>query len=309
MQEYQIVKIARLYYQENLTFREIAGKMNISTATVSRMIARAKKEGIVHITINDPQKTVRDLEIQIEQKYNLKECIVVASADHMESVFERMAQAVGDVLDRLLRSSRTLGVSWGKTLQAVGTYLPQLDHPHVRVIPVVGAMGMIESGIYPNSISKAFAAKLRGASYQVNYPAFVDSPELKRSFENESSMLQIKQIWEQIDVALLSISGLDESSSVANLGIMPKEIREELVSKGVVGITNFNMIDEHGREIQTLEAERIINLGLDKLKKVPYVIVVAAGKTKICSIRSILNGKLPTILITDSNTAVGVIGR
>ena len=43
--------VARLHYEMDLSQRDIAAQLKISTATVSRLIRRAREEGIVRIEI------------------------------------------------------------------------------------------------------------------------------------------------------------------------------------------------------------------------------------------------------------------
>jgi len=45
-----IAKISRLYYERNWTQPDIADRLQLSQATVSRMLKRARREGIVRIT-------------------------------------------------------------------------------------------------------------------------------------------------------------------------------------------------------------------------------------------------------------------
>ena len=47
----QLVAAARLYYESNLTQAQIAQRLNVSRPSVSKMLARARELGIVHIEI------------------------------------------------------------------------------------------------------------------------------------------------------------------------------------------------------------------------------------------------------------------
>lgn len=50
----QCIKIAKMYYEENLGQKEIADELDISRPTVSRQLNYAREMGIVEITIHDP---------------------------------------------------------------------------------------------------------------------------------------------------------------------------------------------------------------------------------------------------------------
>ncbi|MDN6486430.1 MAG: MarR family transcriptional regulator, partial [Ancrocorticia sp.] len=47
---------ALLYYMEQQTMESIAKKMGLSRSTVSRLVASARDEGLVRITLHAPQE-------------------------------------------------------------------------------------------------------------------------------------------------------------------------------------------------------------------------------------------------------------
>lgn len=299
----QLAKIARQYYQEDLSLQQIAKKLNISMPTVSRLLARARREGIIEITIHDPHPDFRDLEIQIESTFDLKECSVVPFHSNITATFLEITQAVGKLLGRILHDGNCLGVSWGETLRAIGNHLTVSRVKNIRVIPIVGAMGTIETGIYPNSIARSFAERMGGVSYLVNAPAILDSKKTRNSVSNGRNFSKVETIWKKIDVAILSVSGLESEASVSRFGIFSSDEIEYLRSLGVVCLTNFSMIDENGQPVANKLSERMINLDLRQLQGVNNVILVASGPKKVPAILAALRGRIPDILVTDQKTA------
>jgi deoxyribonucleoside regulator len=303
----QLVKIARQYYLEDLSLRQIAAKLNISITSVSRLLARARREGLVEITIQDQDPSFHDLELKIESEFSLKECSVVPFSENTESMYSDMAQAVGKLFERHLKGRTYLGVSWGETLKAIGQDMKVSGLTHVRVVPIIGAMGTIETGIYANSIAKSFAERLGGVSYLVNPPAILDSKRVKNSVLTDKNFFKVKALWNRIDVALLSVSGLESDASVARFGIFSPEELEYLRSRGVVCATNFNMIDEDGKSVANEISERIINMDLLQLRKARIVILAACGLKKTRAIAAALLGRIPDILVTDNKTAAHLL--
>ena len=49
-----MVKVCRLYYEENLSQKEISALMGISRPQISRMLTCARSKNIVSIKINNP---------------------------------------------------------------------------------------------------------------------------------------------------------------------------------------------------------------------------------------------------------------
>ncbi len=299
----RLAKVARQYYLESMSLRLIASKLNVSIASVSRLLARARREGVVKITIHDRDQSFRDLEIAVESAYGLKACNVVPFSENTDSMYADIAENVAMALARSLKKGTYLGVSWGETLKAVGQSVTASGLTHVRVVPIIGSMGMIETGIYANSIAKSFADRLGGMSYLVNPPAILDSKQVKDSVLKDKSFLKVKSLWNRIDVALLSVSGLDSDASVARFKIFSPEELDYLRSLGVVCATNFNMLDANGKPVANTVTDRIINMSIPQLKKVKTVILTACGPRKARAIAAALRSAVVDILITDNRTA------
>ncbi|MHB1275559.1 MAG: hypothetical protein ACYC0D_06675, partial [Candidatus Humimicrobiaceae bacterium] len=56
------VKIAKLFYQNDLSKMEIGEKLRISRLKVAGLLEEAVKDGIVKIIINEPKESFIDLE-------------------------------------------------------------------------------------------------------------------------------------------------------------------------------------------------------------------------------------------------------
>ena len=57
-----MVKVANLYYKEQLNQEEIAIKLKVSKYKVNRILKKALNSGIVQITIIDPSTGISNLE-------------------------------------------------------------------------------------------------------------------------------------------------------------------------------------------------------------------------------------------------------
>jgi len=303
---YQLSKIARLYYDAGLTLKQIGERMNVSIATVSRSLVEARRRGIVKITVSDELEDFRNLESSIEEKYGLEECRIVSSSDRVEDVYREMASALGQTLRRILKPGMLVGLSWGHTLKSIGEYLPPLHRAKCDTIPILGAIGAVETGLFPNAISRSFADRLGGKSYLVNAPAILDSKNMRETIEMESMFRPIRQKWDEVDVVLLSVSGLDRKASVSRYGILERSWMDELVHLGTVCATNFIMLDAEGREVQNEITDRLLRLSLPSLLKVRKKIVLSFGKAKCVAIGAALRGGVATALITDYDTAAGL---
>lgn len=302
-------KIAHLYYIEGLGQREIALRMNISAASVSRSLAKARELKIVTVSIQGGENDFSQIEIEIERAYSLKECLVVPSYGRIEYTYQGMAAATADLFSRTLRPGNTLGVSWGETLKAIGENLPRVSVDRVDVIPIVGAMGRIETGIYPNSIARTFATKLGGSAYLVNTPAFVDSPDVRNSLMEDSGFRSVREIWSHLDMAVVGVGDFSTDSSMYRSGIFMADELETMKRDGSACISNFVPFDARGQVVRTQMMDRLVCLPVDDLSRIPNVVIITAGLAKSAPLCAMLRSGICETLIIDVDCARGVLGH
>ena len=73
----QLVRVAKLYYQFDLTQNEIAKRLGLSRVKIHRLLNTAKEIGIVKIQIDVPDSGFLDLENLLISKFGLRDALVV----------------------------------------------------------------------------------------------------------------------------------------------------------------------------------------------------------------------------------------
>src|SRR5699024_1422039 len=84
--EYQIIRVAELYYKQGYSQQEISAMMGTSRPTISRLLNEAREKGIVKISINTPVNINYDLSTKIKKKFGLKDALVVNVSDDNEAL-------------------------------------------------------------------------------------------------------------------------------------------------------------------------------------------------------------------------------
>src|ERR1700709_703139 len=84
-----MTKIARLYHEHDVRQPEIARRLHISQARVSRLLKQAELDGIVRTTVVVPEGVQTALEERLEERYGLREAIVVELLDDSEASITR----------------------------------------------------------------------------------------------------------------------------------------------------------------------------------------------------------------------------
>ena len=66
-----LVKVARLYFEQDLTQNEIGDRLRLSRQKVQRLLRQAQEEGVVQISIRPVMGTYLELEEELEQRFGL----------------------------------------------------------------------------------------------------------------------------------------------------------------------------------------------------------------------------------------------
>ncbi len=304
-----LTKIAGLYYLEDLTQQEIADRFNISRTKVSRYLSRARKDGIVEIKINSLKEYYSSLECEIEKKYKIKECIVVPTFEKKEEILKMMAESLNELFERILENGSYLGIGWGSSLKTVSDYVYVSGKSDIKVVPIIGGLGKIETGVHTNLVAKNIAERLGGISYMINSPAVLDSKEIREIVENDSNTREIIKLSEKISTALVGLSDIGPYSTLIKTGCFNMEEFKYLDNLGVIGDVNLIFISENGEYVPNRIDERIVRISPERLRKVKNVIGIAFGQRKIKVILGALRGRLINILITDEETAENLSRR
>jgi DNA-binding transcriptional regulator LsrR (DeoR family) len=298
-----LAKVARLYYIEGYLQKDIAKKLSLSRVAVSRLLTKAKSQKIVEIKINYSDNDFQDLELAIEKKFKINECIVVPNSDNELFIFKSIAESLSNVLDRMVLNGDYIGVSWGTSLGTISEYLTVEKKEDIKVLPIIGGLGGIDKGINSNTIAKNFAESLGGISYVINCPAVLESAQNKKLLENDSNINEIFELSKKINIAILAASDIGEESSLYKFNYYSREDFDYLKSLGVVGVVNLGFIDINGNPVKNIFDDRSIALSLDKLRSIKNVILVATGNRKKDVTRAVLKSKIVSVFLTDEITA------
>lgn len=308
-------RVLEMYYSDELSQAEIAKRMNVSRATISRTIWKAKQEGYVTITIHHPQDSEHRLEEKLEKKYGLQECIVVPVTE-CENEREKVNEEVAQYLLRILKDHMTLGITWGLTIGSFIEYLKAKKLPFhkkgIKVLPFVGTAILQDADHalqknHANLYALELAEVLKGVGYQLPAPMYVSSPEAKKVFEKDPIIARVLSLTKKADLGLLPIGQLSKEASIVRTGVLSLEEMDQLQREGAVGEVLGNFFKEDGTFLKTEMQKRVIGISKEELFQIPLRVGIAYGKNRVKAIKGAVSNKIINVLITDSITARGLI--
>ncbi len=311
MYEQQLmIKICKMYYQQQLSKTDIAGKLHISRFKVARLIDKAKKEGIIRIQIVSPSQDLFFLEERLESALGLKAVLVVEGVDNdIQANMRKLGKGTAKFLLETLQDGDMLGISCGTTVSEVIKALPEkTSFSGLHIVQIAGGLGQLNT-IDGMKILNMLSDRLNSEISMFVVPVFVQSPGVKELLLEEPGIRQTVDLFDRITIALVGIgSWYPELRSNLNLaGGFPQEDIDWLREKGVVGDVFNHMVNSKGEIIQGPIVDRLMTIEPEKAKQIDYVIAVAGGVYKSHAILAAVRSGLIDALITDSYTAVKIL--
>ena len=301
-----IVKVARLYFEQGLKQPEIATKLGLSQARVSRLLKQAEAIGVVKTTVHLPAGMFTGLEERLEQAYGLREVIVVDTGDESEAVISALASSAAAYLETALVGAQRIGISsWSETLLAtVNAMRPVSKAGITQVVQVLGGLGQPSSQAHATRLTERLAQLLGAQAVFLPVPGVVGSSRVYKSLLRDPSVSSVINSFENLSLVLLGIGSLNPSRLIRESGnVISEQDQQALREAGAVGDVCQRFFDVHGKALQTVMHDRVIGISPKQLQKVPRRIGIAGGSSKFEAIRAAALGKWVDTLITDLHTA------
>lgn len=307
----EALKVARLYYYQNMTTDAIALELNVSRSTVSRLLTYAKAQGLISISIIDPNEHPQFLEKKIVDHFKLKKVHVVPvpSIAGEAEWLSRVVQYAANYLNTLFNSNMIMGIAWGTTISGISKYLlPKATH-NSQIIQLNGAGNTQSMGIeYASEIIVRFAQNYQAVANLFPVPTFFDYPSTKQALWKERSIKRLLDLQSQADILLYSIGAVDAGvpSHVYHAGYLEKADYLELKKQRLVGDIATVFFREDGSFNNIPMNDRTSGPDLELFQK-KYGVCVVSGFAKVRGLAAALKGKLITELIIDEPTARNLV--
>ncbi len=305
-----MVQAARYYYERGLTQEQIARRLSLTRQKVSRLLIRARAEGIVNISILDPGPTDLGLSQQLKQLFDLHEVILIPG-DGVDSraLRTRLGTAAAEHIARVLQDESTVGIGWGRTLFEVVNALPKGRQTHINVVPLIGGIGDMAPFFQVNSLALRFAEAFGGQYRMIHIPAFALDHTVWEALNNTQEVQGVTGLWKKLDLAIVGIGQveLQQITSMFFADHFSPAVLAQLEASGAVGDICARFFDRLGNPVDP--GTGVIAIGMDDLRNTKEVIGVAGGLEKVKAVLGALRGGYIKTLVTDTLTASAVLAE
>jgi len=296
-----------LYHVEGMTQNDIATHLGVNRVTVVRLLADARRRNEVRITVSAPLAELVDLERALEVRYGIRRAIVAPNADPEGDPTRVIAAAAGAFISGAMKSGMTVGVGWGRTLSTTLPFITGASLEDFRVVSLLGGIAAARR-FNPAEFAWQFTELFQGEGFLIPAPAVVDSPETKHALLERCGLAAIFEMADKLDMALLSAGGITTLTTSYRTGYLSEADRQSLIETGAVGDVLYNFIDSMGREVDHPVNRRAISVALSRLRRTPERVLISGGAEKVAVMRGAIAGLAPTVVITDEQTAISLVG-
>lgn len=298
-----MLRIAELYYEQQLTQDQIARRMVLTRWKVGRLLEDAKEAGIVRIQIVHPRARRHEAEQSLVAKFGLTDAVVVPSNGDAPNQRQTVAKAAARFLCDLKPRPKVLGVSWGYTLHDVAASMPSRWTRGVEVVQINGAVSRSRQPSSGAGAASEIARQGGGTVSQLAAPAIVAKASTRQVLEGDPAIADVLTAGRNADVLLFSLGALSTDSVLVEAGYLAPGDVDRLREQGATGDLLGRFFDSSGNEVDPDLRGRTVALTLDDVRKAPCSIAVASGVAKAEVARAAAANGLCTVLVTDSEVA------
>jgi len=298
-----VVEIASLYHYQDVTQEELSRRFFMSRAKISRLLKRAREEGVVEIRVHQHPGVSQELETDFIGRFGIDRLLV--SLDQKDSTAQRIAVAglVASHLMRTLTDGMVVAVGMGRNIAAVADCLSSTRRAVTFVCAIGGSVRAGEH-MNPDHICRRLAVRFGGESETLYAPALVADAGLREELYRNDTVKLVLDRARRADAALVGIGDLSEESNMVRMGwFSPQEVAEARLSGTIGDIMGYDFIDIHGQSSGAAMQGRVIGLNTRDLSRIPNVIAIASENTKAAAILGALRTGVINTLATSSTNA------
>lgn len=293
--------VAKLHYESEMSQIDIARKLSVSTATVSRMLQKARAVGIVRIEVLD-LVSPEDITAELIAALGLKTAAVIDTPQ--TGVLGALAQPLGTLLKAAgLGDGAVIGIGWGRAVrEVVLAGLPTLGR--ASIVPLTGGMQQAAAHFQINEFVRLAAEQIGGAPHFLHVP-YLSSPELREAVLADPSVSQTVALWNRLDCAIVGI-GLTHAPQPSETSAATAGEKALVEAAGDV-IRHY--VTEDGSLLDWEGEARMIAASAAQLRRAPLSVGVAAGAEKAAAMIGAVRSGMVNALVTDTVSAQAILGR
>ena len=312
--QFLLAEVAQLYYVRDFTQVQIAHRLGTSRSNVSRLLKEAREQGMVEVRIHSPLRTVPGLQEELVSRLGLRECLVLAALEgDSRGVFEstdtvtQVAALAARYLQESIADGTTVGLGWGRSVHRVVHNRFFHEKKDATVVQVMGSIG----GSIPEFDGIATTARLAevlGASaHYLHAPMLVTDSAVRAGLLHDPHISKTLEVAGNADTIVSSVGTTGIEHGQYRTGYLSDDDLEYIRKQGAVGDICGAYFAFDGSLVPLEMNERSIAISSEQLPRVTNRVGVSSGAEKPMANIGAARSSLLNVLITDEDTAVGML--
>ena len=303
----QALDVARLYYEAHLTQAQIGERMHLARPTVSKLLTHAHRRGFVHIEVRDPREHDELVIRHLTERYDLDEVRLLATTHHLPGQMRLALAAQGaDLLSSLVRDGDVIAAQTSQLLGDIARALPATKSRSIRLLQMCRSLAEVASGREDTAALSLAAGALGGTAHAQALPLLAESV-------HEANLLraapQAAELLTELSTARIAVFTATPFSRLLPLleRLDLTEAETRTLQRHAVGELCSHLIDSEGSICLPDLNNRTLGISLSDLRHLKHKVLVAAGRDCAPVVRAALNAGYVNRLVTDVDTARGVL--
>lgn len=313
-----VYEAASMYYAQGETMEVIARHLGVSRSTVSRLLARARAEGVVRIELVAPgegglerrmgeELGVRARIVPVREGtteiHRLQQVAAVAAARFVDMVVEE-AGGTGAGEGGLV-----IGAAWGTTMSELSAALPVRRVPGATVVQLNGASDPLREGPSAGEVLARMGAALGARTIAFPVPAFFDRVATRRAMWSERSIGRVLAVARRARLAVFGVGSVEGAlpSQVYAAGHLSRQDLAVARREEVVGDVCTVLLRADGSWGDIELNARATGPTPLQLARIPRRLCVVAGAGKARATLAALCAWVATDLVIDDAAARAVL--
>lgn len=303
-----MTKVSHLYHSKGIVQTDIAKRLSLSQARVSRLLSAAENQGIVKRIVISPAGLFSEMERELEERFGLVQAHVIdASVEDENELVDSLGVALASVFHLMPIDGKSIGfTSWSRSMRAFVNALSPFPKVNAKqIVEMLGGVGQPSMQHLATVATESLATLTGARTVFLRIPGVVSSIEMRDALLSaDSHAREALGQFNSLDVALVGIAPASAASHLdQGSNFFSQEQFSHAREQGAVGEINLRFLDSEGNPTAEDLNDLVIGISLEQLKNVGVKIGVSGGKAKHEATLAALRGGWLDILVTNTDTA------
>ncbi|MEI8215799.1 MAG: sugar-binding domain-containing protein [Eubacteriales bacterium] len=301
----KLVKVAKMYYEDNMNQSEIAKAIGVSRPLISFLLSDAKQLGIVEIKINSPFEIDNSNMKILCKTYNIQGGSLINGVNS-KGITERMiVKSSYEFIKETTNNGDCIGISWGNMIGDLVQFMEVQDKKlklNGTVCSLIGNSATANKNYHTDELCRAFGQASGCKPHFALAPAFYETKEDLISVSDLDFFSKIQQSWEKVNFAIVDV---ENHPSVPDLATASRFGSKR---KDAVGHMASYYYDKEGKMIEN-ENDIVYRIPLEQLKKSDVVMGICSCNVTVENLIGALKTGILTHIFVDQEIAQEVVLR